>query len=170
MTDAPPPAEQPDPRPRPKYGEYAPPGWVSPVQPDLTRMPPPAAPTNAPAFARPAAAWDRTLTIVLLVIGFFGAVIGWMTGAGLPESLAPALEQYGITPGPMPPWLETASIVITASHVGLYVAALAISVSRLRRGLRASWVPLAAGILAGIIFWSIMWAAVAPYASQLTPQ
>jgi hypothetical protein len=162
----------PEPRPRPQYGEYAPPGWVSPVAPPPEAkpvdLPPPApAPTAPPQAVRRARGWDRSLTIGLLVAGLFGALIGWMTGSTIVESLPLALEQYGVEPGPMPEWLDAAGTALVASHLLLYLLAIGLSIARLRAGRPAFWAPLAAGIIAAIIFWTIMSAAVAPYVEQM---
>ena len=127
-------------------------------------MPPPS-PTGASAARR----WDRPLTIGLLVVGLFGAFIGVIVGTDLAGSLPIALEQYGIDPGPMPQWLDAAGTALTLSHLLLYLLAAGLSVALLRAGRPAFWAPLCAGVIAAIIFWSVMTAAVAPYASQLQP-
>jgi hypothetical protein len=177
----------PDHRPRPQYGEYAPAGWVSPVQPTaepvdpvepgVARMPPPAGPrlaapprstNDAAALVRPDRGLDRTLTRVLLIIGVFGALIGWLTGSSLSESLAIALEQYGVDPGTMPEWLDVAGPALAYSHALLYLLAVGLTIWSRSRGRPTSWAPLSAGVIAAIIFWSIMSAAVAPYVDQLS--
>ena len=180
---------EPDPRPRPQYGEYAPPGYVSPVQlpsdepaePDLATMAPPTgrraerpAPgttvaAGAAGLAKPVPAWDRAVTRILLLVGFAGALIGWMTGSTLSESLATALGQYGIDPSPMPEWLDAAGTALALSHALLYLLAVGLTIALRSRGRAAYWAPLAAGIVAAIIFWSIMTAAMGPYVEQLQP-
>jgi uncharacterized protein DUF6264 len=162
-----------DPRPRPQYGEYAPAGWVPPVQLpepelDLARLPPPTGPRSAGLPpATPELARDRVLTLVLLGLGFIGAMVGLIMGLTLRANLLLALAQYGIDPGTPPAWLDAAGLALAASHVLLYLAAAALSVSLLRRGRPASWAPLAAGIFAAIIFWSVMTAALDQYSGQL---
>src|SRR5690606_33522480 len=74
----PPPAAAPAPPQQPRYGEYAPPGYVPPAPPPGTAFAP-VAPV-APAGRR-RRMWDVVLTIVLLVIGFFGMGIGILYGA-----------------------------------------------------------------------------------------
>jgi hypothetical protein len=103
------------------------------------------------------------------VVGLFGALIGVVIGSDLAGSLPIALEQYGIDPGAMPEWLDAAGTALTLSHLFLYLLAAGLSIAQLRAGRPAFWAPLAAGVIAAIIFWSIMSAAVAPYASQLQP-
>jgi hypothetical protein len=161
----------PDRRPRPQYGEYAPPGWVSPVaQPEAEPVddpPPPPVPAPPAAAVQRAPRWDRSLTIGLLVVGLFGALIGWMIGATVVESLPLALEQYGVKPGPMPKWLDAAGTALVASHLLLYLLAAGLSIALLRAGRPAFWAPLSAGVIAAIIFWSVMTAAIAPYVDQM---
>ena len=170
--DAPPPAA--DPRPRPQYGEYAPPGYVPPMPPpeaptEPTVEPAQALPTQPSVALRRTPGWDRGLTIGLLVAGLFGALIGWMIGSGLAESLPIALEQYDIEAGAMPEWVDAAGTAVMLSHILLYLAAVGLSIALLRAGRPAFWAPLSAGVIAAIIFWTVMSAAVAPYASQLQP-
>ncbi len=186
MSDTPTPdAQAPDPRPRPQYGEYAPPGYVppnfAPVEPEpaLASTPSvPAPPRGLPADAavgaapdgtRRTPAWDRGLTIGLLVVGLFGALIGWLIGSDLTRALPLALEQYGIDPGQMPSWLDAAGTALVASHLLLYLLAVGLSIAMLRAGRPAFWAPLGTGVIAAIIFWSVMTAAVGPYAAQLQP-
>ena len=158
--------DEPAPRPRPQYGEYAPPGYVPPNQ-HLSAMPPP---TPAQTSARRAVpSWDRGLTVGLLVVGLFGALVGWLIGSTLGVSLGPALEEYGIEPGAMPAWLDAAGTAVAVTHALLYVVAVALSVLLIRAGRPAFWAPLAAGIIAAIVFWSVLSAAAAPYADQLQP-
>ena len=178
-----------DPRPRPQYGEYAPPGWVSPVQhdagadapeagaPNVGRMPPPNGPrltapprstSDAAGLTQPNRDLDRTLTRILLVVGVFGALTGWLTGSSLSESLGIALAQYGVDPGPLPAWLDVAGPALAYSHALLYLLAVGLTLWSRSRGRLTSWAPLTAGVIAAIIFWSIMSAAVAPYVQQLS--
>lgn len=186
---------KPDPRPRPQYGEYAPPGWVSPVQqptaepvevdkpvdsaqPDVARMPPPTGPRLpappprsrflAAAAASQAPGLDNTLTRILLFIGIFGALIGWLTGSSLSESLEITLNQYGVDPGTMPEWLDVAGPALAYSHALLYLIAVGLTIWLRNRGRPTSWAPLGAGVIAAIIFWSIMSAAFMPYVDQLS--
>lgn len=172
VSGAPPPASA-DPRPRPQYGEYAPPGWVSPVQLpppelDLTRMPPPTGPPiAAPPPVSAEIRRDRVLTLVLLGVGFIGAVGGLITGLTLRAYLVLMLRQYDIDPGITPEWLDAAGLALAASHVLLYLAAAGLSVWLLRRGRPASWAPLWAGILAAMIFWSVLMSALEQYSGQL---
>ena len=165
--------ERADPRPRPQYGEYAPPGWVSPAQPpptelDVKRLPPPTGPPiAAPPPVSAELARDRVLTLALLGIGFFGAVMGLLMGLTLRANVLLMLSQYGIDPGTMPAWLDAAGLALAASHVLLYLAAAGLSAWLLRRGRPASWAPLGAGMLAAVIFWSVLMAALGQYSEQL---
>lgn len=141
------------PRPRPQYGEYAPPGWVSPNA-DALQAPPPVPPQ--PATPAPKS-WDRPLTMVLLVVGFFGMLIG--VYAGLNIDLV--VQQGGLIQGTepvLPPWSQTAGWVIVGSHVLLYAFAVTTALSRLRAGRPAFWVPLIAGVIAAIVYNAVLMA------------
>ena len=53
-----------------------------------------------------------------------------------------------------------APVVIGISHVLLYLAAAGVSIPLLLRNRIAFWVPLAAGVLAAIVFWGALFAIV----------
>jgi uncharacterized BrkB/YihY/UPF0761 family membrane protein len=142
---------------------------LPPPQVDLARLPPPTGPRTAGLPpATPELARDRILTVVLLGIGFVGALAGLITGLTLRANVVLALAQYGIDPGSTPAWLDAAGIALAVSHLLLYLAAAALSFTLLRRGRPAAWAPLAAGMFAAIIFWSVLTAALEPYSDQLS--
>ena len=51
----------------------------------------------------------------------------------------------------------------------LYLVAVGLSITLMSRGRPAFRVPLTAGLIAAMIFWTVTWAAFAPYAAQLQP-
>ena len=69
----------------------------------------------------------------------------------------------------MPEWLDAAGTALVASHLLLYLLAVGLSIALLRAGRPAFWAPLGAGVVAAIIFWSVLSAAVAPYVDQFQP-
>lgn len=172
------PPEDPVPRPKPQYGEYAPPGWVSPYELEqrqererarreqqesrdldsgLTR---PAFDTGtgaAPGLQQ-APPWDRPLTNVLLAIGMAGMLFGVYGGAMLPTVIEQAgiLQDVDLTP---PPWTQAAGIAVAVAQIVLYALAVIGSRVRLNAGRRAFWVPLAAGVLAAICYHGVTTAA-----------
>ncbi|QTX04184.1 DUF6264 family protein [Agromyces archimandritae] len=173
MTDEHDPA--PDPRPKPRYGEYAPEGWTwQPPQGEPAAEPEPpasnaattsgadagkaAAPASAPEAKRPAS--DRFLTIMLLVLGAFGA---WSMAAGLqdlPRQLVLAYRQQDIgeyTPGANVP---TITFIGTVVLLALYAAVLGWSILRLRAGRLSFWIPLAGGAAAILVMFAIIFAIV----------
>jgi hypothetical protein len=134
--------------PVPKYGEYAP-GYVPPPAPA------PGADPAAPTAARPRKVWDLVLTIVLLVLGLFGMLLGVIYGMMFtdPELINQVLQQQGyggITDA------GSAPAVLIVSHVVLYLIAVGGALPLLITRRVAFWVPLAAGVLAAIIFWSTL--------------
>jgi hypothetical protein len=162
------PSVPPVPRPAPQYGEYADPAAPPPV---------PAPVTPAPAYQGYAEAtqqygvysqppvkkrrtWDMVLTIILLVLGLFGMTFGlfyaWILADPelLRESFATQGYEWNGTTG-------SASLVIAVSHVLLYLLVLGLSIPLLIKGkIVVFWIPLAAGVIAAIIFWVALYSVV----------
>ncbi|QEO15482.1 hypothetical protein FLP10_14380 [Agromyces intestinalis] len=166
----PPPAPEPvDERPRPQFGEYAPPGWTW-TPPEETRheaaAPAAAAPavSGAAAAAAPTAAGravhptDRAWTIALLAFGVLGVIYNSFSLAILPDSVVRSAQlsaamlgmdaPTSFTPGPAVPALIAIGIAL---QLALWVGALLWSRARMRAGLIAWWVPLIAGVAAFIV-------------------
>lgn len=146
MTAEPP--GSPAPRPRPAYGEYAPPGWVPPHQP----TPPPAL---VPAAAPPTRPWDRPLTLALLAAGVVGMSIGIYAGVDLDAVIRQVGAVYGTEPV-LPSWAPAAGWALAISHVLLFVFGAAFGWRALQQGKRAFWYPLGAGIAANLIYQAIL--------------
>jgi uncharacterized membrane protein YhaH (DUF805 family) len=136
--------------PVPQYGEYAPPGYVSPV-PEHP-MTPVRQDAPAPVRASDVPRWDRTLTLALLVLGALGAFTGVTEGLFLGDRLSQVFELEGL--GPFDGDAAVPGIVMWVGHIVLYVAAVALSIARLRAGRRAFWIPLAFGGIAAILFFA----------------
>jgi len=100
--------------------------------------------------------WDLVLTIVLLVLGLFGMGIGLLYASILtdPTLLDTIFAQQGL--GEFNGTVGAAPAVITVSHVVLYLAVLGGSIPLLLSKRVAFWLPLAAGVLAAIIFWTAL--------------
>ena len=131
--------------------------------------PPPPAPAAPPAYGQPAygapvygapqgprrRTWDVVLTIILLVVGLFGAGIGVAYGLIFltPELLGDALVQAGYGQ----PAIDSRGpgTVIIISHAVLYLIALGVGIALLLAKKIAFWVPLAAGVVAAIVFWVV---------------
>ncbi|HZW42101.1 MAG TPA: DUF6264 family protein [Agromyces sp.] len=164
------PAAPRDERPRPQYGEYAPEGWTwKPPAGEHTSDPAPqmSAP-KAAASARPAdpaiadrreRPTDRLITIMLLVLGAFGAAYNSFSLISLPstvlESAKLTASMFGsdavpttFTPGPAVP----AAIAIgVAAQLVLWAGALLWSRARIRARASSWWIPLLAGVVAFIV-------------------
>ncbi len=161
----------------PQYGEYAPAGYVTPVpsEPATPANPygipgyaAPATPSNmygAPAVVAPAYApvaekrrtWDLVLTIILLVLGFFGMILGIVYAAifSNPEVLSQAMSSQGY--GTFSGSAGSAPLVLVVSHVVLFLIALGLSIPLLiRRRIVVFWIPLTAGVIAAVIFWGTL--------------
>jgi hypothetical protein len=151
-----PPSGYPVPEPRPRWGEYAPaqPPAQQPL-PQQTYAPWPYAVPPKP----PRRIWDIVLTSILLVVGLFGTLIACLYAANLQRVVEIAAEQRGISANGASTSVE--SLVIVISHVVLLLAAAGISIPLLVRGRPvAFWIPLAAGVIAAILFWVLLIIAV----------
>ena len=151
------------PLPPPAYGERLP---DAPVPPAYAA---PAYGTPGAGAAYPAApkrrrTWDLVLTIILLIVGLFGMGIGLIYAAIFSD---PALVQdvfdqaYGQSGlGGWNGSVGAAPAVIAVSHIVLYLAAAGVSILLLIKNKIAFWVPLAAGVIAAIVFWGSLFAIV----------
>lgn len=169
---APPAAPEPQRPEVPKYGEYAPVDAANPYGvpgvasgPSTAQPPAPAVPAppayvapgyGAPAYPAPVRrrrTWDIVLTCILLVLGLFGMALGLLYAWAFsnPDVLSSALAQQGLT-GDLHP--GSAPLVITVSHLVLYLLALGLSIPLMIRGrIVVFWIPLVIGVVAAIIFW-----------------
>lgn len=131
---------------QPQYGEYAP-------------------TTNNPYYAAPPAVRkghpaDVAITCVLLGIG----LIVTLTTLTLPLTLAQAVSQavssrYGIDDANVSA-VGGLALGITLSHVVLYLAGAGIAIPFMIKRRIAFWAPLAAGVVAAILFWVLLVAAL----------
>ncbi|WP_350349446.1 DUF6264 family protein [Agromyces sp. G08B096] len=154
-----------DERPRPRYGEYAPPGWS--WQPPAEResaaepaTPPTAAPAASgfPDGAPAAHPVDRGWTIALLVFGALGALYNAFSLLVLPQSVLESARLSAAVLGTEPPASFTPGPVVpvaiglgVALQLGLWLGALLWSRARMRQGRLAWWVPVLAGVAAFIV-------------------
>ena len=154
-------AEQPR---RPAFGEYATPEEQSrragrPLPPPVVHVPPtapPAAPPTAPpaevAAERPAHPVDRMASIALLAYGLWNVittVIAYLDPSSLMTSL---MQMMGISGtfsnyGQARTWGIVAGVVLIVG----WIATAAWSVVRLRRGKLTWWLPVAGGIVFGML-------------------
>jgi hypothetical protein len=99
--------------------------------------------------------WDLVLTIILFVMAVIGAGLGLFYGAIFltPGLLGEVLGQQGYGT----PSIDTAApgAVIVISHLILFVLGVGIGILLLVKKKIAFYVPLAAGIIAAIIFWVV---------------
>ncbi|MEO6825919.1 MAG: DUF6264 family protein [Microbacteriaceae bacterium] len=172
---------RPDSRPRPQYGELAPEGWKW-VPPSDAPNPDGVHPgDNAPAVhkthvsrashppqtlrqqrpgvgaaGRTPPPWDRLVTLLLLVLGVLGLVVGFGILAALPESIQLLYTQNNL--GEYTP-AASVSGIITIGQVCLaliLVGAAAWSILRLRAKRVAFVIPLAAGVLAAVVLFGLL--------------
>lgn len=139
-----------DPRPRPRYGEYATPAEQrARIRQPARPLVPPAPPTGAaepagPVRLRPGAAANRIITIALLVYGGINVLLSVFSFTDLPVLADATYRMMGIsgtfhdTPTSRL-WGVVAAVVLVVG----YIATAVLSVWALRRGRRSWWIPLA---------------------------
>ena len=152
-----------DPRPEPRYGQYADvaaPKTVGPNTPASAASEPDSAARVEPEFASrvvpsPVApvrrSWDVMLTAVLLALGVYDVVTGFSQYANLSLVLNDVFAQQGIGEFTSVSAAATVGLVVNSSRIVLIVVALGWSLTRLSRGRIAFWVPLGAGLVAAAV-------------------
>jgi len=105
--------------------------------------------------------WDVVLTVILLVMGLFGMLAGVTYGIIFtdPALLDDAFTQQGLSG--FSGDVGAAPAVLIISHVVLYLLALGSGIPLLIMRKVAFWAPLAAGVIAAVIFWGTIIAVVA---------
>jgi len=100
--------------------------------------------------------WDVVLTIILLVLGLGGMLLGVLYGIifSSPELIDDAFRQQGL--GGFDGEIGATPVVLIASHVVLYLVAAGLSILLLVKKKIAFYVPLIAGVVAAVIFWSAL--------------
>ena len=147
-------------RPKPQYGEYAPPGWswnppADTVVPDprgSETEPRPAAAPSKPMAAHPV---DRLLTIVLLALGVFFAVPTLLDPSSFATTLEDLYTSQGIGTYASPDLARTLGVAIALAQSLVVAFAVWISIRRLRAGKRAVLVPIL-GIVATVVLSMIV--------------
>ena len=135
-----------DPRPAPRWGEYA---DVPPAAPPVAAEPP--LPDPAPAPVRPRRTGDMVITVALLVIGLYDVIVGFGTYANLTPIFTEVFAQQGFGEFTSVELATTVGMVANVLRVTILVATIAISLWLMSRGRRAFWVPLVGGAVAIIV-------------------
>ncbi|WP_382304911.1 DUF6264 family protein [Herbiconiux sp. UC225_62] len=169
-----------DERPKPKYGELAPEGWVwkppQPAVPDADESasatpatapsapasasagrPPGAPASGAPEAQRPIATGDLIVTSVLLVIGLITTINSISSLLELPSIIQQVLDIQKLdvtyTATTAASLLGTIGAVVLAL---IYAAAVWLSVKALRARRRAYFIPIACAILSFMALFFVL--------------
>ena len=141
-----------DPRPKPRYGEYAPiqptPPPTAPVVPALS-APEPVVP-GIEATQRPRRTWDIVLTTALLLVAVYDVVAGYASYADLGPALAEAYDQQGFGEFTAYALALQAGGALTIARIVILAVVIPVSLLLIARRRTSFWVPLAGGALAGI--------------------
>jgi len=170
--------QQPDDRPRPQYGELAPPGWVWHPPADADRLDtsrrpepeddlaaaPPAAPAQGPRppypgapvpsagerarAGQPAPTWNLTLTVLLAVFGFFGMSYSIATLQAIPASMQLLHSTNNLGEYTPAPVVGTIVLAGSITMAAIWAVSTAIAAWMLVKRRLSFWVPLVAGIVA----------------------
>lgn len=132
-----------DPRPRPKYGEYA---DVPPAAPVILE---PVPAVEAPVRSR--RTWDVVLTAVLLLFGVWDVVTGYPRFAELDVALRSAYQDQGIGVFTADSLAMTMGLAINIGRVVLLVVGIVVSLRLIARRRLSFWAPLGAGVIAGLL-------------------
>ena len=169
----------PEPRPRPKYGELAPEGWTwtppsdverldtaRPLRPALPPVEPGAAfdADSSIAYAGGAhrvAPWNRSATLLLIAIGFMGMLISVEWLGAFPQQIQIFYTTQGL--GTYHPAPSVAGILLAGqiTQAGIWVISTVLSAILLAHKRSSVYVPVLAGILAAIMLFVFMSAALA---------
>lgn len=135
------------------------PGYSQPGYPQA------AYPQAAPVYGQPGfgstpapkrRTWDVVLTIILLVLGLGGTLLGVLYGIifSSPELIDDAFRQQGL--GGFDGEVGATPLVLIVSHVVLYLVAAGLSILLLVKKKIAFYIPLIAGVVAAVIFWAAL--------------
>jgi hypothetical protein len=156
--------------PVPRYGEYAPPQQQAPQQapPQVSQQLPPQPPPyhgqqayyGVQSGKRPLRTADLIISIILLVVGLFGALNGIYGALQLEYLMQIEYTQFGLgTYVQNGPFVAVQAIIIV-SHAVLYIITVPVTIALISKRTMAFWVPLSAGVLAALVFWVAFFALV----------
>lgn len=147
MTDPAPLESAPDPRPRPRYGEYADPASVAaPVLP-----PPVASSAPEPTAPRRRRTWDVVLTTALLALAVYDVIGGYSTFANLSPAIQIMFDQTGVGQFTATAAAQQWGFIANAARIAILVVVILVSLLLVARRRLAFWVPLAGGALAAVV-------------------
>ncbi|HUH53806.1 MAG TPA: DUF6264 family protein [Microbacteriaceae bacterium] len=116
---------------------------------------------------------DRIFTIVLLVIGAFGALNLALAAMNMGRQLYQLAAAAGIDDVTLPGSINTLESIGTITILSIYAVVLLWSVHRMRRRKMTFWVPLVGGVLAFItltVFLAVALAMVPEIMMNITPE
>jgi hypothetical protein len=108
-----------------------------------------------PPKPKPTGPRDATVTTVLLGLSLIGTLVGVITGALINAILRAGYEAQGIA------YFETTStataqLAMIVSHILLFGISAVVTILLRKRKRMSFYVPLAAGIIAAILYWTLL--------------
>jgi hypothetical protein len=140
-----------DRRPLPQYGEYAPPGYVSPVPVQPVSLASDPAGVGGPG-ARPR---DATATVLLLGLGSAVTTFMVMSALRFDEVMQQLYDTYALGTYTPTSALTIASVLLIVSHVAALAIGAVIALRRIKRGKPSFWVAIVAGAVAAACYLAI---------------
>lgn len=120
------------------------------------QSPPPAAAAGANPLIRPVPAWDRYVTITLLVVGLLATFSAVSSFSAVPTVMQQLYTGQGLGTY-VPAASVSATLLIGSILEGLiWAATAALSVSLMVRGKRAFYLPIIGGVIAGVVLFVFM--------------
>jgi lysylphosphatidylglycerol synthetase-like protein (DUF2156 family) len=176
------PSDTPDERPRPQYGEYAPPGWswqppehvdgsvpaaaekpsadAAAAGTSASREAPTAGPAQParPGLAAPARTrtWDRPVTLTLLILGILGVMFTIAMLQQLPAAMEMLHAQEGLPAYEPDPSVEATVAIGSVVQALLWILTAGVSVVLTVKGRTAFWIPLVGAAVSFITFFVVI--------------
>jgi hypothetical protein len=105
---------------------------------------------------RPLRTADAIISIVLLVLGFIGMLLGIVTALVLETSMQDQYTLYGLGTYDPPSSLVAMQAIVIVAHLLLFVISTPITILLIVKRQISFWVPLTAGVIATLVFWGVL--------------
>ncbi|MFP7761023.1 DUF6264 family protein [Marisediminicola sp. LYQ85] len=137
---------------------------TAPVEPRARQTPEPRTPGSSPSDrdgaaldgTRPRRRWDLVLSVVLLSLGLWTVVSGMIQNANLPAVFDDVFEMQGMGDFTADAAATTAGRTLSIINIVLFAITATITITLLRARRIAFYVPLTAGVIAGVIAFIVL--------------
>lgn len=150
-------------QPAPQYGQpgaYQQPAYGQPAYGQPAYGQPGAGQQLTADGKRPRKVWDIVISSILVGLSVIFVLLAIVTAITLPASMQSEFDSRGLGVY-NPDDAAGATMAIIISHVVLFLISAGLTVLLIVQRKVSFWVPLAAGILAAILFWAILISTIA---------